>query len=71
MDDFLPSAFTPFARRFTDEKARDLRDTRELYARGSLFWSLCATIASSLFLPTHCNIPCAVIISQLSQIVTH
>jgi hypothetical protein len=33
MDDFTPSVFTPFARRFTDEKARDLRDTRELYAR--------------------------------------
>jgi hypothetical protein len=33
MDDFLPSVFTPFARRFTDEKARDLRDTKELYAR--------------------------------------
>ncbi len=33
MEDFTPSAFTPFARRFTDEKARDLRDTKELYAR--------------------------------------
>jgi hypothetical protein len=26
-----PSAFTPFLRRFTDETARDLSDTRELY----------------------------------------
>jgi hypothetical protein len=26
-----PSVFTPFLRRFTDEKARDLSDTRELY----------------------------------------
>jgi len=30
---FALSAFTPFARRFTDEKAQDLRDTQELYAR--------------------------------------
>lgn len=30
MDD---SAFTPFFRRFTDEKARDLADTKRLYAR--------------------------------------
>jgi hypothetical protein len=28
-----PSAFTPFFRRFTDEKARDLEDTRELHNR--------------------------------------
>ncbi len=33
MDDFKPSVFTPFARRFTDERARDLSDTKELYAR--------------------------------------
>ena len=33
MDDFKPSAFTPFLRRFTDERARDLQDTRELYGR--------------------------------------
>jgi hypothetical protein len=33
MDDFKPSVFTPFARRFTDERARDLADTKELYAR--------------------------------------
>ena len=33
MDDFKPSAFTPFLRRFTDERARDLDDTRALYAR--------------------------------------
>lgn len=33
MDDFTPSVFTPFARRFTDEKARDLQDTRALYDR--------------------------------------
>jgi hypothetical protein len=32
-DDFTPSAFTPFFRRFTDEKARDLDDTIELYGR--------------------------------------
>ena len=28
-----PSAFTPFLRRFTDERARDLTDTKELYRR--------------------------------------
>ena len=33
MDDFKPSAFTPFLRRFTDERARDLGDTKELYYR--------------------------------------
>ncbi len=33
MDDFKPSAFTPFFRRFTDERARDLDDTKALYAR--------------------------------------
>lgn len=33
LDPFAPSAFTPFLRRFTDEKANDLRDTGELYAR--------------------------------------
>jgi len=34
MSDFgKPSAFTPFLRRFTDERARDLRDTEELYER--------------------------------------
>ncbi len=33
MDDFKPSAFTPFLRRFTDERARDLGDTKALYAR--------------------------------------
>ena len=31
--DITPSAFTPFLRRFTDEKARDLDDTRALYQR--------------------------------------
>ena len=31
MDDGLPSVFTPFARRFTDEKALNLRDTQRLY----------------------------------------
>lgn len=31
--DVTPSAFTPFFRRFTDEKARDLNDTMELYDR--------------------------------------
>ena len=33
MDDLKPSAFTPFLRRFTDERARDLQDTQQLYAR--------------------------------------
>src|SRR3954467_1529193 len=33
MDDFTPSAFTPFLRRFTDERARDLTDTKDLYRR--------------------------------------
>jgi len=33
MDDFRPSTFTPFFRRFTDEKARDLADTEALYSR--------------------------------------
>ena len=32
MDGFRYSAFTPFSRRFTDERARDLDDTRALYA---------------------------------------
>ena len=31
MDPFKPSAFTPFFRRFTDERARDLREIRALY----------------------------------------
>jgi hypothetical protein len=31
MDDFTPSVFTPFFRRFTDERARDLDDTKRLY----------------------------------------
>ncbi len=35
MDDFSPSVFTPFLRRFTDERARDTADTRALYARVS------------------------------------
>ena len=30
---FKPSAFTPFLRRFTDERAKDLSDTKELYNR--------------------------------------
>jgi hypothetical protein len=29
----MPTAFTPFIRRFTDERARDLDDTRRLYKR--------------------------------------
>ena len=33
MDEARYSAFTPFARRFTDERARDLADTKALYAR--------------------------------------
>ena len=33
MEDFGPSAFTPFVRRFTDERARDLEDTKALYER--------------------------------------
>ena len=33
MDEFKPSAFTPFLRRFTDERARDLQDTQQLYNR--------------------------------------
>ncbi len=32
-DDLRPSVFTPFLRRFTDERAKDLSDTRALYAR--------------------------------------
>src|ERR1043165_2109402 len=32
MDDFKPSAFTPFLRRFTDERVRDLRQLREFYS---------------------------------------
>lgn len=32
MDEFRPSTFTPFFRRFTDERARDLDDTKALYA---------------------------------------
>jgi hypothetical protein len=35
MEDFKPSAFTPFLRRFTDERARDQGDTRALYDRVS------------------------------------
>jgi hypothetical protein len=31
MEPFKPSAFTPFLRRFTDERARDLADLRALY----------------------------------------
>src|SRR6202789_976064 len=31
MDDFKPSVFTPFLRRFTDERATDLRETKALY----------------------------------------
>src|ERR1700759_4064373 len=31
MDPFTPSAFTPFLRRFTDERARDLAGLRALY----------------------------------------
>ena len=31
MDDFTPSTFTPFLRRFTDERARDLAQLRALY----------------------------------------
>jgi hypothetical protein len=31
MDDFTPSVFTPFLRRFTDERARDLQGLRALY----------------------------------------
>ena len=30
-DDFMPSTFTPFARRFTDERARNLSELRTLY----------------------------------------
>ncbi|MEJ0042774.1 MAG: hypothetical protein WDM81_11460 [Rhizomicrobium sp.] len=33
MDDFTPSVFTPFLRRFTDERARDTADIAALYAR--------------------------------------
>jgi hypothetical protein len=33
MDDFTPSVFTPFFRRFTNERARDLGDTKALYHR--------------------------------------
>ena len=32
-ENFRPSAFTPFLRRFTDERARDLAETAELYDR--------------------------------------
>jgi hypothetical protein len=31
MEDFKPSVFTPFLRRFTDERATDLRETKTLY----------------------------------------
>jgi hypothetical protein len=30
-DDFTPSTFTPFSRRFTDERARNLKELRALY----------------------------------------
>src|ERR1700729_1850300 len=30
-DDFTPSTFTPFSRRFTDERARNLSQLRALY----------------------------------------
>jgi hypothetical protein len=30
MDDFRPSVFTPFIRRFTDERATDIRETKAL-----------------------------------------
>jgi hypothetical protein len=33
LESFTPSAFTPFLRRFTDERARDLSDTKALYNR--------------------------------------
>jgi hypothetical protein len=33
VDDWTPSAFTPFARRFTDERALNLRETQQLYDR--------------------------------------
>jgi hypothetical protein len=33
LESLRPSAFTPFLRRFTDEKAQDLKDTAELYNR--------------------------------------
>lgn len=33
MEPWKPSAFTPFLRRFTDERARDLGETKILYAR--------------------------------------
>ena len=32
-EDYRPSTFTPFPRRFTDERARDVRDTKALYNR--------------------------------------
>jgi hypothetical protein len=32
-DEYVPSVFTPFFRRFTDERARDAQETRELYER--------------------------------------
>jgi hypothetical protein len=40
-DDFIPSAFTPFSRRFTDEKARDLDDTKRLYKRVAELHAAC------------------------------
>src|SRR5665213_932865 len=30
-EDFTPSTFTPFARRFTDERARSLKELKTLY----------------------------------------
>jgi hypothetical protein len=32
-DEYVPSVSTPFFRRFTDERARDAEETRQLYAR--------------------------------------
>ena len=32
-DPYRPSTYTPFIRRFTDERAKDLADTIELYGR--------------------------------------
>lgn len=69
MDNFKPSVFTPFRRRFGDEKARDTADLRSLYAsvraqhlrspvsKSDAVHAFCAPVGSALYeeLPESCR----------------
>ena len=84
VDDFMPSTFTPFSRRFTDERARSLSELRALYnevrsmhyaskyAEEGAIVAVCGPIASDLGgrLPESLRDPFAHAVLDLTRLET-